>query len=61
MLLICKKGSACTHLPIWCVNCDALHKASDPNCPERIKLRNLTKPNMNATNEGDTPMVGVAA
>jgi len=61
MLPICKKGPAYTHPPIQCVNCDAPHKASDPNCPERIKLRNLTQPNTNATNQGDAPMAGVAA
>ena len=34
-----KKGPACTHPPIRCANCNTPHKASDPNCPERIKLR----------------------
>jgi len=55
---ICKKGPACTHPPILCVNCNAPHKASDPNCPERIKLRILTK--STTTNQGDAPMAGVA-
>ena len=59
-LPICKKGPACTHPPIHCANCDAPHKASDPNCPERIKLRNITKTNTNTTNQGDAPMAGVA-
>jgi len=35
-LLICKKGPTCTHTPIRCANCDAPHKASDPNCPACI-------------------------
>jgi len=61
MLPICKKGPTCTHAPIRCVNCDAPHKASDHNCPEHIKLRNLTKPNTNATNQGDAPIARVAA
>ena len=60
MLPICKKGAACTQPPIRCVNCNSPHKGSDPNCPERIKLRNLTKPNTNATIQGDAPMAGVA-
>jgi len=60
-LPICKKGPACTHPPIRCANCDAPHKASDPNCPERIKLREITKINMNATTMGDAPEAGVAA
>jgi len=51
----CKKGPSCTHPPIRCVNCNAPHKASDPNCPERIKLRIF-----NRTNPGDAPMAGVA-
>jgi len=55
----CKKGPACTHPPIRCANCNSPHKASDPNCPERIKLRTLNKPT-NATNQGDAPMAGVA-
>jgi hypothetical protein len=55
----CKKGPACTHPPIRCVNCNAPHKASDPNCPERIKLRTLNKAT-NATNLGDAPMAGAA-
>jgi hypothetical protein len=59
-LPICKKCPACTHPPIRCVNCNAPHKASDPNCPERIKLRTLTKTNTTTTNQGDAPMAGVA-
>jgi hypothetical protein len=59
-LPICKKGPACTHPPIRCVNCDAPHKASDPNCPERIKIRELTKTHTNATTMGDAPEAGVA-
>jgi hypothetical protein len=59
-LPICKKGPACTHPPIRCANCDAPHKASDPNCPERIKLRNFTKTTTNTTNQGDAPMAEVA-
>jgi len=60
-LPICKKGPACIHPPIRCVNCNAPHKASDPNCPERIKLREITKINTNTTNMGDAPEAGVAA
>jgi len=59
-LPVCRKGPACTHPPIRCVNCDAPHKASDPNCSERIKLRNIPKTNTNTTNQGDAPMAGVA-
>jgi hypothetical protein len=59
-LPICKKGPACTHPPIRCVNCDAPHKASDPNCPERIKLRDTIKTNTNATKKGDAPQAVVA-
>jgi hypothetical protein len=55
----CKKGPTCTHPPIRCANCNSPHKASDPNCPERIKLRTLNKAT-NATNLGDAPMAGVA-
>jgi len=57
-LPICKKGPACTHPPICCANCDAPHKASDPNCPERIKLRTFNK-TISTTNQGDAPMAGV--
>jgi hypothetical protein len=60
-LPICKKGPACTHPPIRCANCDAPHKASDPNCPERIKLREITKIKTNAATMGDAPEAGVAA
>jgi len=59
-LPICKKGPACTHPPIRCANCDEPHKASNPNCPEWIKLREITKINTNATTMGDAPQVGVA-
>jgi len=58
----CKKGPACTHPPICCANCGTPHKASDPNCPERIKIRSLNN-NTNttaATNLGDAPMAVVA-
>jgi hypothetical protein len=55
----CKKGPACIHPPIRCANCNSPHKASDPNCPERIKLRTLNKAT-NATNLGDAPMAGAA-
>jgi len=55
----CKKGPACTHSPICCVNCNKPHKANDPNCPERIKLRNFNKATGVAI-QGDAPMVGVA-
>jgi len=54
----CKKGPACTHPPIRCANCNTPHKTSDPNCPERIKIRILTKSTTN--NQGDVPMAGVA-
>jgi hypothetical protein len=59
-LPICKKGPACTHPPIRCANCDAPHKASDPNCPERVKIREITKVNTNETTMGDAPEAGVA-
>jgi hypothetical protein len=59
-LPICKKGPSCTHPPIRCANCDAPHKASDPNCPERIKLRDTAKTNTNTTNKGDAPEAVVA-
>lgn len=35
---VCKAGPACTHPPIKCAVCSAPHKATDPNCPERVKL-----------------------
>ena len=60
-LPICKKGPACTHPPIRCANCDSPHKASDPNCPERMKIREISKINTNATTMGDAPEAGVAA
>jgi hypothetical protein len=56
-LPVCKKGPACTHPPIRCVNCNALYKANDPNCLKRIKLRTFTKA---TATTGDAPMVGVA-
>jgi hypothetical protein len=59
-LPICKKGPACTHPPIRCANCDAPHKASDPNCPERLKIREFNKANTNETTMGDAPEAGVA-
>jgi hypothetical protein len=52
----CKKGPACIHPPIRCVNCNAPHKANDPNCPERIKLRTFGR----TATTGDAPMAGVA-
>jgi len=55
----CKKGPACTHPPICYVNCNAPHKNNDPNCPERIKLRNFNKATGVAI-QGDAPMAGVA-
>jgi hypothetical protein len=55
-LPICRKGPACTHPPIRCVNCNAPHKANDPNCPERVKLRNFGR----TATTGDAPMAGVA-
>jgi hypothetical protein len=54
----CKKGPTCTHPPIRCANCGTPHKASDPNCPERIKLRSFNKATVVA-NQGDAPMAGV--
>jgi hypothetical protein len=59
-LPICKQGPACTHPPIRCANCGAPHEASDPNCPERIKLREITKINTNTTTMGDAPEAGAA-
>jgi hypothetical protein len=56
-LPVCKKGPACTHPPIRCVNCNAPHKANDPNCPERIKLRTFSKA---TATTGDAPMAGAA-
>jgi hypothetical protein len=41
-------------------NCDAPHMASDPNCPERIKIREITKVNTNETTMGDAPEAGIA-
>ena len=55
----CKKGPTCTHPPIRCANCGTPHKASDPNCPERIKLQNINKATT-VVNQGDAPMAGVA-
>ena len=59
-LPVCKKGPACTHPPIRCANGDAPHKASDPNCPERVKINEFTKVNTNETTMGDAPEAGVA-
>ena len=39
-VLKCPKGGKCTHPPVKCINCDQPHKATDPNCPTRAKLRN---------------------
>jgi hypothetical protein len=33
----CRAGSACTHPPLQCANCNATHKANDPLCPVCIK------------------------
>jgi hypothetical protein len=52
----CKKGPTCTHPPIHCANCNAPHKANDPNCPERIKLRTFGR----TATTGDAPMAGAA-
>jgi hypothetical protein len=35
----CRQGILCTHPPIKCVNCDAPHKATDPECPTRTKIQ----------------------
>jgi len=59
-LPICKKGPAGTHPPIRCTNCDTPHKASDPNCPARVKIREITKVITNETTMGDAPEAGVA-
>jgi hypothetical protein len=40
----CKAGPACQHPPIKCVSCGSPHKATDPNCPTRIKLIELRRP-----------------
>jgi outer membrane murein-binding lipoprotein Lpp len=58
-LPVCKKGPTCIHPPIRCVNCNSPHKATDPNCPERIKLRTFNN-RTPTTNQGDAPMAGVA-
>ena len=58
-LPICRKGPTCTHPPILCVNCNAPDKASDPNCPVRIKLRTFNQVAA-ATHLGDAPMAEVA-
>jgi hypothetical protein len=55
----CRKGPTCTHPPIRCANCGTPHKASDPNCPERIKLRTINKATP-VVNQGDAPMAGAA-
>jgi hypothetical protein len=56
----CKKGPTCTHPPIHCINCDAPHKASDLNCPERIKLRTFKNSTTIPTNQGDAPLAEMA-
>jgi hypothetical protein len=50
----CRKGPTCTHPPIRCANCNAPHKANDPNCPERLKLRTFGR----TATTGDAPMAG---
>jgi len=55
----CKKGPTCTHPPICCANCGTPHKATDPNCPERIKSQTLNTATAVAP-PGDAPMAGVA-
>jgi len=52
----CRKGPACTHPLIRCINCNAPHKANDPNCPECLKLRNYSR----IATMGDAPMAGAA-
>jgi len=54
----CRKGPTCTHPPIRCANCNSPHKATDPNCPERVKLRTFNKATGVAI-QGDAPMAGV--
>jgi len=57
----CKRGPTCTHPPICCANCDAPHKASDPNYPTHFKTQSLNN-NMNTkatTTPGDAPMAGM--
>jgi len=39
----CRKGPTCTHPPIRCANCNSPHKATDPNCPERVNLQTFNK------------------
>jgi hypothetical protein len=58
----CKMGPACTHPPIRCANCNNPHKASDPNCPERIKVRlqNSQHAANTTNNKGDAPEAWVA-
>jgi hypothetical protein len=34
----CKQGILCTYPPIKCINCDSPHKATDLECPTRIKI-----------------------
>jgi len=57
----CKRGPTCTHPPICCANCDTPHKASDPNCPTRIKIQsfNNNTNTMATTTPGDAPMAGM--
>jgi len=49
------------HPPICYANCDATHKASDPNCPTRIKIRsfNNNTNTMAMTTPTDAPMAGM--
>jgi hypothetical protein len=35
----CRQGILCTHPPIKCVNCDAPHKATDPECSTRTNIQ----------------------
>jgi hypothetical protein len=35
----CRQGILCTHPSIKCVNCDAPHKATDPECRTRTKIQ----------------------
>jgi len=58
-LLTCKNTPACTHPLICYVNYNAPHQANDPNCPERIKLRNFNKTTGVAI-QGDAPMARLA-
>jgi len=59
--LACKRGPNCTHPPICCANCDAPHKASNPNCPTCIKMRsfNNNTNTMATTTPREATMVGM--